>query len=342
MQVILTPTAVADKFGPGLNGFNSSIIPPATQLSAEWFDSVQQEIVNVILGQGIALDGLAFDQLKTAFDNYVFLNPEISGTMKILGGASLVVKSGGTLQCDPGSTAIFDAIDCTSVTTTGDVEVGGNLDLTNGSISNVTTIGSTGLASLGSVATAVATVTDLVCGIASFAGTVNASNSVVRMLEADFSATTLTIDAGEMRWDGTKIALGDGFKANPLVIYVGEVFTETPGGGGGALAGSVVNGSSVTVSLTIGDVVWVEGGFETTNSLNLSPSAGLEVFVGGGTTVLHATTRKIAVANDFADVNIRYRYTALATASHVFRMTHGAATGNTTTRNVGVTVRHTI
>ena len=117
MQVILTPTSVANMFGPGLNGFASSVPGPATQMSAEWFNSAQQEIVNVITGQGLVLDGLQFDQMKRAIDNYAFVDPTITSTLTIPNGASLNVQLGGTLQCDAGSTASFDTLSTSGLAT---------------------------------------------------------------------------------------------------------------------------------------------------------------------------------------------------------------------------------
>jgi hypothetical protein len=107
MQVILTPTAVADKFGVGLNGFAGSVPGPPTQLSEQWFDSMQMEIVNVILGQGIALDGLQFDQLKQALDDYSFLDPHITSSLSIDAGATLFVLNGGIVDVNAGAAQVF-------------------------------------------------------------------------------------------------------------------------------------------------------------------------------------------------------------------------------------------
>jgi hypothetical protein len=111
MQVILTPTAVADKFGVGLNGFADSVPGPPTALSEQWFDSVQMEIVNVIIGQGIALDGLVFDQLKQAIDDYAFVNPSVEA------GGSLTISNGATLYLAPGSLFFADDTSSFSVNT---------------------------------------------------------------------------------------------------------------------------------------------------------------------------------------------------------------------------------
>lgn len=117
MQVILTPTAVADKFGVGLNGFAGDVPGPPTQVSTEFLDSVQMEIVNVILGQSIALDGLVFTQLKTAIDNYTFLDPSITNSLTVKAGGSLLIastavayiQSGGALVLENGSTLAIEA-----------------------------------------------------------------------------------------------------------------------------------------------------------------------------------------------------------------------------------------
>lgn len=108
MDVIKTPTAVADKFGAGLNGFRSeSPGLPATQLSPEFADSVQMEIVNVIISQGIALDDLVFDQMATAIGSYSFANPKVTGSLSIKGGAMLFVENLGTLEMLSGSGLII-------------------------------------------------------------------------------------------------------------------------------------------------------------------------------------------------------------------------------------------
>ncbi len=207
MQVILTPNAVADMFGPGLNGFTGSVPGPPTELSPEWFNSVQQEIVNVVLGQGIALDGLVFDQLKTAIDNYAFLDPKISSSLIVQNGAALIVNNGGLLQCDPGSTV--------SIST--DVTIGGNLDMTSHAISNVTTIGTSGLATLNSLSV---TTTAVVTGVLTANGGINlagqtlqgSAGSVVDVekvlpdkIEFTDMASTYSATAGHMRWNSTAL-----------------------------------------------------------------------------------------------------------------------------------------
>ncbi|WP_260833754.1 hypothetical protein, partial [Yersinia frederiksenii] len=59
MHRIDTPTAQADKFGAGKNGFtrgNPQTGVPATALDDDYCDAVQEEIVGVIEGAGIALN----------------------------------------------------------------------------------------------------------------------------------------------------------------------------------------------------------------------------------------------------------------------------------------------
>jgi hypothetical protein len=112
MQVILTPTAVADMFGTGLNGFQDSVPGPPTELSAEWFNSMQMEIVSVLVNQGYALDGLLFDQLDFALNNFSF-----DGSVAIQSGGTLSILGGGTLYLEGGSQFYADSTSSFSVNT---------------------------------------------------------------------------------------------------------------------------------------------------------------------------------------------------------------------------------
>lgn len=69
MHRIDTPTAQADKFGPGKNGFingDPSTGRRATELNSDMWDAVQEEICNVIEKANIALDKTQHDQLYKA------------------------------------------------------------------------------------------------------------------------------------------------------------------------------------------------------------------------------------------------------------------------------------
>ncbi|WP_227731113.1 hypothetical protein [Yersinia proxima] len=69
MHRIDTPTAQKDKFGAGKNGFtrgNPQTGVQATALDDDYFDAVQEEIVGVIEGAGIALNKANRTQLLTA------------------------------------------------------------------------------------------------------------------------------------------------------------------------------------------------------------------------------------------------------------------------------------
>ncbi|APW38957.1 hypothetical protein RD110_18550 [Rhodoferax koreense] len=71
MRRITTITAVAGKFGAGKPGFTDGDViggVAATDLNADWFDQVQEEISNVIELAGIALSGGTLTQLKQAID----------------------------------------------------------------------------------------------------------------------------------------------------------------------------------------------------------------------------------------------------------------------------------
>lgn len=149
MQVILTPTAVPNLFGLGLHGF-SNATPIATQLSAEWFNHVQMEVVNVIIGQDIALDSMQYDQMKKAIDDYTFGSPTISGTLTIDGGAGIDVTNTAALQLRAGSVfaietgAVLNAADNVWVwgtTNANDWTINGNVTLGTGTGVSTVTVG---------------------------------------------------------------------------------------------------------------------------------------------------------------------------------------------------------
>ncbi|MFY2646310.1 hypothetical protein ACOTDF_32485, partial [Achromobacter insuavis] len=59
MRRIATPTRHLNKFGPGRDGFtNGDPIAgiPSTDLQAEWFDALQEEVAAVAETGGVALD----------------------------------------------------------------------------------------------------------------------------------------------------------------------------------------------------------------------------------------------------------------------------------------------
>lgn len=69
MKRISTTTRVVDKFGVGKAGFTNGDVAggvPATDLEADWFDSVQEEICGVIDAAGISLNVSVRTQLLQA------------------------------------------------------------------------------------------------------------------------------------------------------------------------------------------------------------------------------------------------------------------------------------
>jgi len=84
VQRITTATRSINKFGVGKDGFEGSVPGPPTQLEAAWYDNVQEELANVIEGQGYALDGLTLNQLSFALNNFVF-----SGTPVFVGAVEM-------------------------------------------------------------------------------------------------------------------------------------------------------------------------------------------------------------------------------------------------------------
>jgi hypothetical protein len=89
------------------------MVGPATAVTTEYLNSVMQEIINVIIGQNIALDGAKFDQLKKAIDDYVFQNPSLAagGTWTIGDGlalAQLVIATASAIQVQSGAGLVLN------------------------------------------------------------------------------------------------------------------------------------------------------------------------------------------------------------------------------------------
>lgn len=218
MEVILTPTAVPDKFGLGLNGFAGSVPGPPTQLSEQWFDSVQMELVNVIIGQGIALDGLVFDQMKQALDDYSFVDPAITGTLTVEAGGDLTIESGATLTADNGSTCTFN----------GDVIVGGLASFTvncDADFMNDVQLGDTAGDTITIDGVTVANeIVNLQAGAflddQEIEGGVGSIVDVDRVqattLELDDSGTSISQTSGHVRHNDTAYIAGDGAAARAL------------------------------------------------------------------------------------------------------------------------------
>ena len=158
METIKGANRVIDKFGPGLDGFQSGLPPASTSLTPEWFDSVQQEIVNVLLDQGIVLDGLQLDQMSKALADYQFSNPVVNGSLTIAGGAMLFVENTGTIEVKSGAGLVlkngstfaveanvtFFWSDNTLVmgtSNTNDVTINGNVTLGTGTGAATVTVG---------------------------------------------------------------------------------------------------------------------------------------------------------------------------------------------------------
>jgi len=69
MKRISTATRVLNKFGAGKDGYTDGDVVggiPATDLEAGLFDNIQEELCNIIEGQGIALNGAVLTQLGAA------------------------------------------------------------------------------------------------------------------------------------------------------------------------------------------------------------------------------------------------------------------------------------
>ena len=91
MHRIDTPTAQKDKFGAGKNGFtrgNPQTGTPATDLDDDYFDMLQEELVGIVEGAGIALDKTRRNQLRTALP--VFLGIKTAALRDVGVGANQI------------------------------------------------------------------------------------------------------------------------------------------------------------------------------------------------------------------------------------------------------------
>jgi hypothetical protein len=343
MQVILTPTAVADMFGPGLNGFVGSVPGPPTELSAEFFNSIQMELVNVLVGQSIALDGLQFDQLKQAFDNYVFLDPTIASTLTIPSGAVLNVQSGGTLQCDAGSTATFDTITCASLlggsgTFTGNVSAiagtfGGTLTANGSTIVNGTmsVVGASGGA-LTSDPTAVCT----------WNGTMTVNGVFTSAFRTKITSTTslaagdLSVDASNnLRWRDNSATKFMHVSASGWVKGYGQSDSL-------AVAASATLDTAVAVApLATADMdveasCWVSRTVAGSVTVALDEVGGLGQIGTSGTFNVPATA-----AGAFSQICFSRKRTSATTTPRIYRLTVTAGAGSVTVVNARITVTPT-
>jgi hypothetical protein len=337
MQVILTPTAVADMFGPGLNGFASSVPGPPTEMSSEWFNSVQMEIANVILGQSIALDGLQFDQLKQAFDNYVFLDPTIGSTLTILSGAVLVVNSGGVFQCAVGSTATFATLSTSALATLASAAT-----TTTMAVGTALTVGTT--AAITGILSPLAGIN---LGAQQIAGAATSIVDVDRVLadkvELTDMATTFSNTGGHMRWNTTALM----FAQSAVIAKTNAV--EIPQRGFD-LVFSTVNAiddttATVTRNIQASEPVWIEVYFRWEISI-AATNMNFRVQVTGpsGSADLGTTTFRATVANvgyPFAYV-LRWtptdNFALPGTQSYAFLVRLGTGAGTLTCANIMVKI----
>jgi hypothetical protein len=349
MQVILTPTAVADMFGTGLNGFQDSVPGPPTELSAEWFNSMQMEIVSVLVNQGYALDGLLFDQLDFALNNFSFdgsVAIQSGGTLSILGGGTLYLEGGSQFYAD--STSSFsvntadaeflkdlaigdssgDALIVTSTSTfQSAVFFNGNVDIGNNVVDLLTVNATATFNENVTVSTATLTATQI-------EQTTNAG--WVALGEARFySDTSPTFGAGILQYDGRDLRLGTGVGSDVIPHHeddwvAGDISTA---------AAITDTGASVTLSLLTGERCIVEMHSEMRNT-NVGSTIAFRIEANGVTIGGTGNRYETAItAGTFQDVGRRVEYTAGADGSVQFKARYGANAGTTSARNIHITAR---
>jgi len=94
MHRIDTPTAQADKFGPGKNGFtggNPQTGRLPTALNEDFFDAVQEEMAGLIEAAGVVLDKAKHNQLLTAIKALFLSRSNPFGDIKADGAAAVAL-----------------------------------------------------------------------------------------------------------------------------------------------------------------------------------------------------------------------------------------------------------
>ncbi len=94
MHRIDTPTAQADKFGPGKNGFtggNPQTGQLPTALDEDFFDMLQEELASVVEATGVALDKAEHNQLLTALKALLLSRSNPFGEIKADGAAAVAL-----------------------------------------------------------------------------------------------------------------------------------------------------------------------------------------------------------------------------------------------------------
>lgn len=82
MRRIDSPNRAVSLFGAGKDGFKAAIagVTPATELTPDWFNAVQEAIVRTIEAAGIALSASDYDQFTTALQTIAAQQAQIKVT----------------------------------------------------------------------------------------------------------------------------------------------------------------------------------------------------------------------------------------------------------------------
>jgi hypothetical protein len=207
-----------------------------------------------------------------------------------------------------GAIAASGAISGLTLTTTGAIQCGGNLDMTSGQIVNATTITCTTLDTVDSA-------------------------GIVKVGELQFySDASPSTTTGVLQYFGRGLSVGISSTAKRIAIpfdnYVATL----------ALTGSsTATGASVSVTLLIGDVVYVTASADL-RSDTIGTSIVFDITVDGVAQNSPGGLRADATGVSIT-CNRTVKYTALATAVHVFGQRYGALLGNCQGTNGFISVR---
>lgn len=283
------------------------------------------------------LGAIGIDALDVIGNLDVTGNATVTGTLDVTGQTSL-----GLL--DVANDAVFQL----------NVEIGGNLDMTSGSISNVTTLGTSGLATLNSASvsttlgvTGVLTATGGISlpsgadatgtsGSTFTGGTFDAIDptGVVKVGELTFySDSSPSTTNGVMQWFGRGLTVGLESYARRVAMPV-DNYVASPID----TASSTATGASVSVTLVTGDVVYVTASADLTNSGASGSVVVFEIAIGGVNQNSPGNLTHPA-AGKYITCSRTVMYTAPATAIYTFVQRYGATSGTGSCRNSFISVR---
>lgn len=213
-----------------------------------------------------------------------------------------------------------------TLTTSSNVSVGGNLDMTNGAISNVTTLSASGQISSGSVSTGAITATSLNAG----SGTIQTTGTV-----SGGTGTFTTLNSGSISNTGTvstsMLSVVNGSTFSGPIDAQGAISNSSANYGGAVYVNDALTVTGATTTAGIANT----GSFDQTGTANINTSGSANTNIGTGT-----NTGTVTIGNSSNTVsiaggtnNITGTTNINASANNDTNINTGTSTGSVTIGN---------